>query len=258
MKKLCAFMALSGVFMASVCCASEHFATTNMTWPEFYSGETGETSAELSAQGLDAITTPTTKALGRFPLLDGTTDDNGTTLTGMKAVPVRMNDEVFAMLSKDARYTFTDETFSEYKDVNPDGSFAKMVSEITEASGAEVTLLTGEDAKWGNYVLKIKGAKIDIGRRDDKIARNFLGALLETSDGKIYAMRHDNNIWSTADDMAFCVNENYTEPHGKGIMRQWKYTASLEGKTITKITFLLNGLPDVVINCNISVKNSAE
>ena len=36
------------------------YATTNMTWAEFYAGETGETSADLLSAGLDAISTPTT------------------------------------------------------------------------------------------------------------------------------------------------------------------------------------------------------
>ena len=74
-----------------------------------------------------------------------------------------------------------------------------------------------------------------------------MGVLLETSDGAVYGMRHDNNIWSNT-DIAFTVNENYTEPHGRGVQRFYEYTSELEGKTIRKITYLLKDIPDVVID----------
>ena len=60
--------------------AADHYATTDMTWAEFYAGETGETSSDLTTQGLDAISTPTTQGLSRFPLVLGVSNDTGTTI----------------------------------------------------------------------------------------------------------------------------------------------------------------------------------
>ena len=115
---------------------AEHYATTDMTWAEFYAGETGQTSTTLEELGLDAISTPTTKAITYFPLVVSSSNDKGSTLSGVKAVQVRMSDEVYEALKGNARYdfsryTFTDETFSEYKVVSKDGSFGKMVTKIS-------------------------------------------------------------------------------------------------------------------------------
>ena len=125
------------------------YATTNMTWTEFYAGETGETSADLLSAGLDAISTPTTHGLARFPLLMGESGDNGTTITGLKGVQVRMTQDVYDSLSDNSRYTVSTSEFDEYKDVNADGSFGAMVSTSADATalGASVSLATGSSAR---------------------------------------------------------------------------------------------------------------
>ena len=223
------------------------YATTNMTWAEFYAGEVGESSADLLSEGLDAISTPTTHGLGRFPLLLGESGDKGTTITGLKGVQVRMTQAVYDAMSDKSRYTVNDTAFDEYKDVNADGSFGKMVTTTTDAtaSGATVSLATGSSARWGHYVFSVSSADIEIGSAN-RYCDYYLGALLETSDGKVYGMRHDNNLWSNT-DIAFTVNSDYTEPHGVGTKRFHEYTKELEGKTVSRITYMLKGLPDVVI-----------
>ena len=173
---------------------SFRYATTNMTWAEFYSGETGETSSDLEAQGLDAITSPTTPAISRFPLLVTSSNDSGSTLSGVRAVQVRMTEEVYNSLTDRTRYTFTDEAFTEYKPVNADGTFGAMVTDTVNPEGATVAFTSGASSTWGNYTLTVSGASIDIGLSGDKIARNYLGGLIETSDGKIYGLRHDCNL----------------------------------------------------------------
>ncbi len=226
---------------------SYRYATTNMTWAEFYAGETGATSSDLLSKGLDAISTPTVNGISRFPLLWSESNDAGSRFYGEKSVQVRMTEDVYNSLSDTSRYTLSDTAFTEYKDVNADGTFGRMVTSTDKPSGATVTMSTGSSARWGHYVLSVSGVSIDIGTSGDKTARNYLGALIETSDGKTYGMRHDNNLWSNT-DIAFTVNENYTEPHGTGVTRFYDYTAELEGKTIRKITYMLKGLPDIVID----------
>ena len=241
------------VLTIMLCASSGHaegykYATTNMTWAEFYAGETGKASADLLSEGLDAISTPTTHGISRFPLLDSESDDTGSRIYGLKDVQVRMSEEVYNILSNDSRYTFSDDAeFDEYKDVNSDGSFGAMVTDDYYAYDAVVTMATGSSARWGHYVISVSSADIDIGTSNDRIARNYLGVLLQTSDSKIYGMRHDNNIWSNT-DIAFTLNENYTEPHGAGTKRFYEYTSDMSGKTITKITYMLKDLPDVVID----------
>ena len=183
--------------------AADYYATTDMTWVEFYAGETGETSSDLTAQGLDAISTPTTNGLSRFPLVLGVSGDSGTTISGLKAVQVRMSEDVYNALTDKTRFTFVDSQFTEYKPVYADGTFGKMVTETTTATDAVATLSTGTSARWGHYVISVQSADIEIGSAN-RYCDYYLGALLETSDGKIYGLRHDNNIWSNT-DIAFCV-----------------------------------------------------
>ena len=130
------------------------YATTNMTWAEFYAGEVDTASADLLSAGLDAISTPTTHGLARFPLLMGESGDNGTTITGLQAVQVRMTDDVYSSLADKSRYNVVNGSFDEYKEVNADGTFGKMVTEYADAtaSGASVSLATGANARWGHYV----------------------------------------------------------------------------------------------------------
>lgn len=246
---------LSLSFGVSYASDSYVYAITNMTWAEFYAGEVGKTSADLLSSGLDAISTPTTHGLARFPLLLGESGDNGTTITGLKAVQVRMTQDVYDSLADNSRFTVSTASFDEYKDVNADGSFGKMISESTDAaeSGAIVSLATGSSARWGHYVFSVSSADITIGSAN-RLCDYYLGALLETSDGEIYGMRHDNNLWSNT-DIAFTVNENYVEPHGFGTKRFPEYTKNLAGKTVTKITYMLKDHPDVVLsNLNIYLK----
>lgn len=235
--------------------ASYHYALTDMTWAEFYEGETGKTKSVLLSEGLDAVSTPTIAAAGSrnlFPQLSFDIDEANTTTTiyGIKAVQVRMTDDVYNALSSDTRYTFTNSEYSEYKDVNSDGSFGKMIEASTTRtlSNASVSLVSGASARWGNYVLEISNADITIGSGD---TRYWLGALVEV-DGKIYGMRHDSNLWRTPNDIALSI-EAFTEPHG--VTRDYKYTADIAGKTVKKITYILKDAPDVVINCDVLLKN---
>ena len=226
------------------------FATTDMTWAEFYAGEVGGTSADLYADGLDAVSSPTARVASRFTQLTSESEDvDGqtiTSITGVKAVQVRMTEAVYNLLSDDERYDFADEIFAEYKPVNADGSFGKMVTEREVQNGASIALTT--PGNWGHYVLKVSSIDVKVNSGDEYY---YLGALVETSDGKIYGMRHNNNLWFNAGDLAFSISE-FVEHHG--VSRRWKYTSDMEGKTITKITYMLKDLPDVVVDCELFLK----
>ena len=224
-----------------------HYASTNMTWAEFYAGETGGTSADLYAAGLDAISSPTARVANRFTQLTSESNDKGgRDITGVKAIHVRMGEAVYNAVSNDSRYTFSDEAFSEYKDVNADGSFGKMLTETHVQEGATVALTS--PGTWGDYQLAVSSIDITVSSGDDYY---YLGALVETSDGKVYGMRHNNNLWFNAKDLAISTAE-FVEPHG--VSRSYAYTSDMEGKTITKITYMLKDLPDEVVSCDVFLK----
>ncbi|MBR0034938.1 MAG: hypothetical protein IJP54_04620, partial [Synergistaceae bacterium] len=226
-----------------------HYATTNMTWAEFYAGEIGTTSADLWNAGLDAVSSSTKRIAGRFTQLASADNDlGGADIVGVRAVQVRMNEDMYKILSNDSRYTFVDTEFTEYKEVNSDGSFGEMLTEYEEADNAAVTLNSGANATWGNYMLEISGANIALTSRDERLD---LGALITTSDGKVYGLRHNSNLWFSAGEMALTYEE-FIEPHG--IARDYDYTSDIQGKTITKIQYMLKNKPDVVISCNVYLK----
>lgn len=239
---------------------ADYYAVTDMTWAEFYAGEIGDSATNLLSEGLDAVSTPTIAAAGSrklFPQLsfdlhssDKYSTKNETLIYGVKAVHVRMSDSVYELMKDNARFKFVDSEFDEYKNVNPDGSFGAMVSKKKTDTSAKVNLSSGASATWGNYVLNISGLDITIGSGD---TRYWLGALVETTDGKIYGMRHDTNLWRTPDDIALSIKD-FTEPHG--VTRDGKYTSDLAGKTIKKITYLISGDEDIILdNLNLFVKN---
>ena len=226
---------------------SYKFALTDMTWAEFYAGETGKSSADLYAEGLDAVSSPTSRVAYRFTQLVSESNDlGGRDITGVKDVQVRMNQQVYNAMSSDTRYTFVDDTFTEFKPVNADGSFGSMVTELHAQDKAAVSLTT--PAVWGTYLFDVGSIDVTLGSGD---TRYYMGALVETSDGKIYGMRHNNNLWFNAKDIALSTKE-FTEVHG--VSRRYKYTSDMEGKTVRKITYMLKNLPDEVVNCNVFLK----
>ena len=219
--------------------ASYHYATTNMTWAEFYAGELGENASALTEK-YDAVSTATTRFASRFNGFIAETSEDGSVFSGVKAVQVRMSEEVYNLLSTDTRYTFSDSEFTEYKDVNADGSFGKMVSETVNAEDVTVSFAGGKSNGHGNYRLNISGLSYDklgvnLGTSYDK----FLGAKLETTDGKVYGMKPLHNLWirgNLAEQIGFCV-QDFTERNGTHL--SYKHTEDLSGKTITKIIYML-------------------
>ena len=251
---ICAVILLMGIFCSSSHAASYRYATTDMTWAEFYAGETGQTSSALESSGLDAVSTATVRFTTRFNATVSSTDESGSTYTGLKDVQVRMTDDVYESLTDKSRYTFSDSTFTEYKDVNSDGSFGKMVTE-TKAADVNVTLSSGVSSNHGDYILNV-GIDFDaLGLKLGETASSFdyyIGATLETTDGKIYGLRPLYNMWVRAVQLGFSVKD-FTERNGTVLSS--KYTSDLQGKTIRRITYMLKNQPDPYINCNVYVKN---
>lgn len=217
-----------------------HYATTKMTWKEFFSGELGD-----SVDNIDAYTSAT--SLKRFPDVITNNDDS---ITGLKNIPVRMNDEVFKKNFSNPRYTFSEKIFDKYKPVNEDGSFGAMISESKLITDAKVSLKTGADSAWGNYVLVLESEAL----KSIKPTENLFGAILETTDGARYALRPAENYWrKSAAEIALTVDDSYYEIHGTGVVRDYKYFSGIVGKTIDKIIYLVRDSDSLVIS-NLEIK----
>ena len=254
-KKFIAFIVCLAV-LSSLPAFADHYATTDMTWAEFYAGEVGESASDLLADGLDAVSTATTRFTTRFNQTISSTDESGSLYSGIKAVQVRMSDDVYLLLSNDSRYTWSTTEFDEYKIVSSDGSFGKTVTETIAVTGASVTLSSGASSSHGDYILNVNG--LNFASLDLKIGTSFdyyLGATLETTDGKIYGLRPLYNMWVRENQLGFSVKD-FTE-RSNGTVLDATYTQSLKGATISKITYILKDQADPYITCNIYVKDNS-
>ena len=129
----------------------------------------------------------------------------------------------------------------EYKVLNFDGTLSKTVgkSEVNDKLTSEITTTS----RYGNYEIEIKDLEIEL----DKIQ----GVVLETEDGKKFGLKHLENIWQKPHELAFSVKE-FEESHGN--KPDYMLYKDIEGKTIKKITYLLQDQDDVEISASLFCK----
>ena len=130
-----------------------------------------------------------------------------------------------------------------YKVLNGDGTLGAMVSETVVDNEATAEIAT--NTTWGHY-------QIDIESEYLPTSDNMQGVVVETSDGKKYGMEHLENLWLRSGEIAFAVKDGFKVPQGNAI--DYLRHEELQGKTITKITYLIKDAPDLVINTNLLCK----
>lgn len=224
----------------------KYFATTDMTWAEFYAGELSKPSSSIVAE-YDGVTAATPKVL-RFSgmIVDSTSSK------GVKSVNVAMTEAVYNALKDKSRFTFVkDTTFTEYKELDKDGNFGKMVTKTATQSASSVSLTCGSDSRFAQYVISLKD--LDLSSLKDTTGKmaNLLGAVVTTSDGSKYGLTPLNNLWLNASEIGFSVSA-YTEVHGRDVA--YEHTSTLEGKTITNVTYLVKDAEDISVDVNVFVK----
>ncbi len=228
-----------------------HYATTDMTWAEFFAGELNQSAQALADDGLDAVTSATTQKSGRFSAC--TASEAGNQLLGVKAVSVAVPDDLYQQMSEEdkGRYNWTDSVMAEYKTLRADGSFSSYNSVPTQVEGVTVALNSGAGFNWGNYGLSLSGTLT----RDSIPVANLQGAVITTSQGVRYAFVPLYNVWLNTTEMAFCVKD-FTEPHGN--TPAYGHTAGLQGKTITNITYLMKDRNNLSVDCSVYVKRQTK
>lgn len=133
---------------------------------------------------------------------------------------------------------------AEYKVLNFDGTFSKTIgkSEVNDKLTAEITTTS----RYGNYEINIADLELEL----DKIQ----GVVLETEDGKRFGLKHLENIWQKPNELAFAVRE-FEESHGN--KPDYLLYKDIEGKTVKKITYLLQDADDVEIATSLFCKMMA-
>lgn len=250
------------------------YGTVNMPYADFYYGELNDIGADTSATPdlaatdpiessgyrnagqYDAVSSCTTTKSKRFEATYYEEAASGVDILGIQQVQVAVPEELYyntktAMESGQTcnnplyhyieTMTVSKEAFSEYKVLTANGTFSKMVSGKKTAAEASASITTS--SRWGDYQINI--SNIDVAAND------MLGAVIETTDGKKYGLKHLENLWLKTAEIAFAV-EAFVEPHGNTVSYQ-RYE-DIQGKTISKITYLIKNGDDIEINTNLFVK----
>lgn len=223
-----------------------YFATTDMTFAEFFEGELRVSAEALVADGVDVVTSATNGKASRFSSC--VASESGNQILGVKAVSVSMTEDVYKTLTEaqKSRFSFVEDTvFASSKELLSNGSFSAYTSAPTVKEGVTVSLSSGSATNWGNYVLSLGIDRSTIASAD------LQGAVITTTTGQKFALTPLYNLWLNTAEMAFCVKD-FTEPHGNH--PAFTHTAGLQGKTISNVTYYLKGKDNVSIPCNVYVK----
>lgn len=223
-----------------------YYATTDMTFAEFFEGELHTPAEALIADGVDVFTSATSGKASRFSSC--VISKEGNQILGVKAVSVSMTEDVYNKLTDEqkARFTFVeDSVFASSKQLLSNGSFSAYTAAPVVMECSSVNLSSGTSANWGNYVISLGIDRTAIPSAD------LQGAVITTTSGQKFALTPLNNLWLNTSELAFSVNY-FTEPHGNH--PAFTHTAGLQGKTISNITYYLKGKDNVSIPCNVYVK----
>ena len=258
------------------------YGTANIPYADFFYGEMNDvaqnatmqldaadpvTAAGYREEGMyDAVTSCTNSKSKRYDTSYYTenTENGSVTLEGIKAV----NIAVPASLYNDAKKAIeegkscsnqllkiagslenvseTAPASGEYKILNGDGTLTAMTTETKELN---VESSITASSPWGNYQVSVEFGN---NNPDQPTTANMMGVIFETSDGEKYGMEHSQNLWLRTGEIAFAVKDGFVEPHKNTI--DSKRSAGLEGKTITKITYLVKDGADIVIPTNLLCK----
>lgn len=258
------------------------YGTANIPYADFFYGEMNDvaqnatmqldaadpvTAAGYRDEGMyDAVTSCTNNKSKRYDTSYYTenTENGSATLEGIKAV----NIAVPASLYNDAKKAIeegkscsnqllkiagslenvseTAPASGEYKILNGDGTLTAMTTETKELN---VESSITASSPWGNYQVSVEFGN---NNPDQPTTANMMGVIFETSDGEKYGMEHSQNLWLRTGEIAFAVKDGFVEPHKNTI--DSKRSAGLEGKTITKITYLVKDGADIVIPTNLLCK----
>lgn len=255
------------------------YGTVNLTYANFYYGELNDIEPELTAtsgqyqaeskvnaagylnEGMyDAVTSATKQKSTGFAASYYEEVGDGANIIGVANVNVAISKALYEdvtnaisqgticsneLIELVSEMTLSDTVPCEYKVINSDGTVSKTIGETQVAT--DVTATFTSISSWGNYQFSFEGIEID--------AAQMMGAIMETSDGCKYGLEHEDNLWLRAGEVSFCVVP-FTEPHGNEVAYQ--RFADMQGKTITKFTYLLKDGPDIEIPVNAFVYKQLE
>ncbi|MCR4904171.1 MAG: hypothetical protein K6A23_15035 [Butyrivibrio sp.] len=250
------------------------YGTVNLPYADFYYGEINSLEPEFDAQAADleaadaieaagfeaegmydAVTSATNSKSTRYEQTYFEENGDGANILGVANVNVAISKALYddakaqieagaecanALLEIVENMTVADEMPAEFKVIGSDGTLSATVGNTTVPSEAEASFTS--ISAWGNYQISVEGIELD--------AATIQGGLLVTSDGTVYGLEHNDNLWLSAGEIAFAVEE-FTEPHGN--TPSYQRFADIQGKTITKVIYMIANGDDIEIDTDFFV-----
>ncbi len=250
------------------------YGTVNLPYADFYYGEINRVEPEyeakeakldaadaidaagLGADGMyDAVSSATNKKSTRYEQTYFEENGDGADILGVANVNVAISRALYedaqaqikagsdcknSLLEIVENMVVTENVPSEYKVIGSDGTLSATVGNTVISQDAKASFTS--ISTWGNYQISVEGIELD--------AATIQGGILETSDGTIYGLEHNENLWLSPGEIAFAVEE-FTEPHGNtpGYQRY----SDLQGKTITKVVYMIANADDIEIDTDFFV-----
>ena len=258
------------------------YGTANIPYADFFYGEMNDVqqNAEMQLDAADPVTAAGYREDGMYDAVTSCTNskskryatsyytentENGSvTLEGIRdvniAVPTSLykeaqeaikegkncSNQLLSIIGSLKNVSETAPESVEYKVLNGDGTLTAMT---TETKTLTVDSSISTSSVWGNYQVSVEFGD---NNADQPTTANMMGVIFETSNGEKYAMEHSQNLWLRTGEIAFAVKDGFVEPHKNTI--DAKRSQGLEGKTITKITYLVKDGADIVIPTNLLCK----
>lgn len=253
-KSIISFVAASAMVLSSVPFAASAegeeiiYGTMEIPYNDFYSAEFGESENAYEVDAFSSATTSKWSKNEEGSLFEGTynqANEDGTgSILGVK-YPVALTQATLDELGENNyRFEAIDYEPAAYKIVTvTDGvtAFSAVQDNTpTTADGSSIKLSTS--TPWGDYLIDVENAP-EMGA--------IYGALIKTTDGNTYAMRHEENIWRG--ELAWSSGIKTTEPHGNTL--SYENFESLMGSTISEVVFItLDGYTTINTDTYVPVK----
>lgn len=255
-KNLISFVAASAMVLSSVPFAASAedeviYGTMNIPYNDFYSAEFGESTNAYEVDAMSSATTGKWSKNGEGELFEGTynqANEDGTgTILGVTYPVAITQAELDALGENNYNFTALDSEPAAYKTVTVTDGVASFsaVQDNTPTTAEGVTVKLGTSTAWGDYIIDFENLETGA----------IYGALIKTTDGNTYAMRHEENIWRG--ELAWSSGIKTSEPHGNTL--SYENFVSLMGATINEVVFItLDGYTTVATETYVPVKFASE